>query len=391
MTPLRPPVAAVSPPPVASPPPPPHIIFCFLLSKFQHFPLAACCLALLLFAACAASPKPATPRPGAGAAAAAGTFEKAGLDPSLPAEWLKPPKDPYRLGPGDKVEIEILEVAGTRQECRVMPDGLLYYHTAPAQKADGLTLPELKTRLETSLKDFYRHPQVSIILRGANSRRVWVLGRVNTPGLYPLDAPMTVVEAISRAGGLFSSRFSGTTEELADLRHSFLVRKGAFVPVDFHALLRSGDTSQNIYLEDGDYIYLPSALSQEVYVMGAVQQPKAVGFMDQVTLVSAVSDAKGPLPGAWLERAVIVRGSLTEPTVAVVNLGAILAGKEPDVALQPRDIVWIPNSPWSGVAAYTRLILNAFTRTVAANEGGRAAVPDSSPIRSNLNLAPSAP
>lgn len=211
---------------------------------------------------------------------------------------------------------------------------------------------------------------------------------MNTPGLYALDNPTTILEVISRAGGLFTSRFSGTTEELADLHHSFLARNGEFLAVDFYKLLREGDLSQNIYLRDGDYIYLPSALSKEVYVLGAVKQPTSVGFADQVTLVSAIANAKGLLSAAYPERIVIIRGSLAQPAVATVNFNLILAGKEPDVALEPRDIVWVPNGPWERLERYTKLVINTFVRTVAANEGGHAAIPAPPPVQSAISINP---
>ena len=315
-------------------------------------------------------------------------FNQLPSDNKLPADLLMPAKEPFRLGSADKLDIEILQIGGTRENCIVMPDGNLYYNTLPAVQATGLTLPELKARLEEGLREYYRDPQVSIILREVRSQKVWVLGRVNTPGLYPLDNPTTVLEVIARAGGLFTSRFSGTTEELADLQHSFLVRNGEFVPVDFYKLLRNGDLSQNIYLRDGDYIYLPSALSKEVYVLGAVKQPTAVGFADQVTLVSAIANAKGLLPAAYRQRIVIIRGSLAKPAVATVNLDLILAGKDPDVALEPRDIVWIPNGPWERLERYTRLVISTFVRTVAANEGGNAAIKAAPPVQSSITINP---
>ena len=281
-------------------------------------------------------------------------FQKVALRASFPAGSLQPSREPFRLGIGDMVEIEQLGVPNTRQECRVMPDGMLYYQTVHGIKVTGVSLPDLKEQLQSALHEYYRSPQVSIILRNVSSQRVWVLGRVNTPGLYPLNGPTSVLEAIARAGGLFSSRFSGTTEELADLQHSFVVRNGEFLPVNFVKLLRQGDLSQNVYLKNGDYVYLPSALNSEVYVMGAVRMPKAVGFMDQVTLISAVAEAKGLLPQAFAQRAVIIRGSLVEPTIATVNLNRIMMGRDPDIALQPRDIVWIPNSPRDRVETYTR-------------------------------------
>lgn len=314
-------------------------------------------------------------------------FQKVSLHESLSADALKRPNELFRLGVGDMVEIEQLGAANTTQLCRVMPDGMLYYHTAAGMKVTGLTLPDLKAQLESALREYYRNPQVAVVLRNVSSQRVWVLGRVSTPGLYPLAGPTTVLEAIARAGGLFTSRFSGTSAELADLRHSFVVHNGEFVPVDFVKLLREGDLSQNVYLKDGDYVYLPSALNSEVYVMGAVRGPRAVGFMDQVTLVSAITAAKGLLPEAYAQRAVIIRGSLVAPSVATVNVNRIMTGKEPDIALEPRDIVWIPNSPWDRLETYTKTILNTFARTVAANQGARAASSTSTPVQPNLPIS----
>ena len=340
-------------------------------------------LFLLALGLCACSPLGKRFEPYSSSTVSKEGFETVKLEGGIKPEDLLPSKEPFRLGPGDKLEVEVLHEEGTLKQCWVMPDGKLYYMALQGQLVSNLKVLEVKVLLEKGLREFYKNPQVSVVLRGVSSRRVWILGRVNTPGLYPIESPMTVLEGISKAGGLFTSRFSGTTEELADLRHSFLIRKGEFMPVDFYKLIKEGDLSQNVYLQDGDYVYLPSALSQEVYVMGAVKQPKAIGFSDQVTLVSVIAGAGGLLPGAYAQRAVIVRGSLNEPTVATVNLNLILHGEQPDVALQPRDIVWIPNSPWERIENYAKLIINSFVKTVAANEGTHAA------SKSGQNVQPS--
>jgi len=188
-----------------------------------------------------------------------------------------------------------------------------------------------------------------------------------------LTGPTTIISAVAQAGGLFTSRFTGTTEELADLEHSFIVRNGQMLPVDFKKLLREGDLSQNIYLQPDDFIYLPSALSKEIYVLGAVMQPRPLGFMDDITLVGAIAKAQGPAPYAYLTHVVIIRGSLTAPKVAFVNYQRIITGGEPDIKLEPRDIIYIPNSPLETVERYIKLILDTYTRTAAINEGGRAA------------------
>lgn len=287
-------------------------------------------------------------------------------------ELLQPPKDPFRLGPGDRIEVEILGELGTRTSVAVGPDGFIYYDLADGLEVWGKTLAEVKSDMEQRLAKYYRQPRVTISLREVKSRRVWVLGRLNNSGVYSLSEPMTVIEAVAKAGGLFVSRMTGTTEELADLEHSFLIRNGEMMPVNFLSLLRKGDTTQNIYLHPDDFLYLPSALSQEVYVLGMVRGPRPLGFTESMTLGTAISKSLGPAPGAFLREVVIVRGALAEPRVALVNFQAIMTGQAPDVLLQPRDIVYVPEKPYKYPEKYAKMAVDTFVRTAAANEGGRA-------------------
>jgi len=106
-----------------------------------------------------------------------------------------------------------------------------------------------------------------------------------------------------------------------------------------------------------------------------------------MTLVSAIANASGAqkynwlspdMPGpftkdAFLSHVVIVRGSLAAPQVSVVDCAAIIKGGAPDVRLEPGDIVYIPNSPFTTLKRYLNLAVNTFVSTLAANEGVRAA------------------
>lgn len=288
-------------------------------------------------------------------------------------EWLKPPTEPFRLGPGDRIEIELFGLSSRREATFVCPDGKIYFDLLPGLDVWGLTLRETKARIEGELAAYYTHPQVTVTLREVRSKSVWVLGRLNRPGLYPLTGPMTVLDAVAQAGGLFASRFGGTTEELADLNHSFLVRGGELLPVDFQTLLRGGDMTQNIYLQPDDFLYLPSSLSREVYILGAVSSPRPLGFADDMTLAAALAKAQGVLPGACLTQIAVVRGSLAQPRIAIVDFTRIVTGQAADVRLEPHDIVFVPYSPYQTLERYAKLITDTFVRTVAANEGGRAA------------------
>jgi polysaccharide biosynthesis/export protein len=300
-------------------------------------------------------------------------------------ELLRPSEAPFTLGPGDRLEIELIGTPNSRAVTSVGPDGKIYYYLLPGTDVWGLTLAETRERLQNGLGKYVTNPQLTVTLREVASKHVWLLGRLKQPGVYAMAAPMSLLEAIALAGGTSSSGDLVTLQDLADLRHSFVMRQGQSVPVDFYRLLREGDTSQNIYLQSDDFVYIPSALAQQVYVLGAVPFPRAVPFTDGMTLVSAMANVAGATtvdwltPGtygvvadAYLSHVAIVRGSLSNPQLNVVDYGAIIKGTARDVRLEPGDIVYVPNSPFSTLKRYLNTIVNTFITTVAANEGIRA-------------------
>jgi polysaccharide export outer membrane protein len=300
-------------------------------------------------------------------------------------ELLQPSTAPFLLGPGDRMEIELLGTTNSRALTTVGPDGKIYYYLLPGTDVWGLSLAETRELLQKELGKYVTDPQISITLREVASKRVWLLGRLNRPGVYPMAAPMTLLEAISLAGGTANSSDVLALQDLADLHHSFVMRQGQSLPVDFSRLLHQGDTSQNIYLQPDDFVYVPSALSQQVYVLGAVATPRAVPYTDGMTLVSALASASGAMtmdwftpgtygvvPDAYLSHVAIVRGSLSEPQMSVVDYGSIIKGGARDVLLEPGDIIYVPNAPYATLKRYLNTIVNTFITTVAANEGIRA-------------------
>src|ERR1700722_838608 len=179
------------------------------------------------------------------------------IDPA----WLQPAQELFTLGPGDRVEIETLGEVPSKNTTIVGPDGKLYYDLLPGLDVWGLTLAQTKALIEKGFTQYVRNPpKVSVILREVASRHVWILGRVQVPGVYPMTGPMTLLEAVAMAGGTMSmtsyrdQEAAGVGEEVADLKHSFVVRQGKCLPVNFRRLLIDGDLSQNIYLESDDFV-----------------------------------------------------------------------------------------------------------------------------------------
>jgi polysaccharide export outer membrane protein len=321
------------------------------------------------------------------------------LDPAL----LQRPDNNFTLGPGDQLEIELLGDPSTHEQTRVGPDGKIYFYILPGLDVWGLTLPQARDLIEQELQKYVReHQQVAITLRGIQSKRIWLLGRFNNPGVYAMTGPTTLLEAISLAGGPSSASSYATfanisnaglddgsaTAEAADFRRSFVMRQGRLLPVDFDRLLHEGDLSQNIYLQPDDFIYLPSAMNEEVHVLGAVTQPRAVNFTNHLSLVQAIANAGGSIKDAYLSNVAIVRGSLVTPQIAVVDYKAVVHGDAQDVELQPNDIVYVPFTPYRTLERYANLILDTFVRTVGINEGARAISRRAGPVGVNLQIVP---
>jgi protein involved in polysaccharide export with SLBB domain len=287
------------------------------------------------------------------------------IDPQL----LQPDRNLFTLGPGDRIEIEIIGQPASRTEVAVGPDGKVYYDLLPGTDVWGLTIGQAKRQLETGLEKYTAGVQVSVTLRAVGSKYIWMLGSLDRPGTYPVTAPTTLLEAMSLAGGTRRAQSAASTVDVADLRHAFVIRKGTPMTVDFQRLLEQGDMTQNIYLQPDDFVYVPSGAAREVYLFGAVRNPRALPLSETPTLVAAMTAGGGTTRDAYISQVAIVRGSLTKPEIAVVNYQDILEGRAGDIPLEPRDIVFVPNSPYRFLRNYLDTVINTFIFTAAANEG----------------------
>ena len=301
------------------------------------------------------------------------------LDPSL----LRAPTNLFTLGPGDKLDIELADETNSLSTTVVGPDGKIYFNLLPGTDVWGLTLEQTQQLLEQEMRKYVRgRPLVNVTLRDVESKHVWLLGRFQQPGIYNMAAPTTLLEAIAAAGGPQS--FAGQRqiseggplgEDLADLQRSFIVRDNKMLPVDFYRLVDKGDISQNIYLKPDDFVYFAPAYAKEVYVLGAVTQPKPVQYVEGMTLMQAIAGAYGTVRDAWLAHVTIIRGSLSDPQCAFVNYYDVVKGKAPDVILQPNDIVYVPLTRYRYLRKYIDIALNTFVSSVAINAGTKLSQP----------------
>ena len=262
--------------------------------------------------------------------------------PDLPS-W----RERYTLGPGDMVNISFYGQSGLdRPGVRIAPDGTLRYLQVNSLRDSEMTIDEMREALEAELANYYRNPRLIITPWELKSKRYVILGKIIDKGVFTLDRPITLLEAIARSRGIETGLFEQSTVEIADMDRSFIMRRGERLDVDFSKLYFEGDLSQNVNLEPQDYIFLASNLSNEYYVFGAVAQPGAQGFSNRASIISAVTRREGFTEGSWKRRVLVIRGSLSDPQLFVVDVDAILKGLSPDFLLEPGDIVYVNNRPW---------------------------------------------
>ncbi|MFN0075196.1 MAG: SLBB domain-containing protein [Prosthecobacter sp.] len=265
------------------------------------------------------------------------------------------------LGAGDAVNIMMPGFEGLeRKDITIGPDGRLTYLQARDIQAAGLSVDQLREKLGIELKRYYRNARVVVTPSTFQSRKVYVLGKVVKKGAINLDRPLTLLEVIAEAGGLETGVYQQNTVEMADLSRSFVMRGQTRLPVNLEALMSRGDMTQNVRMEPGDYLYFPSANSNEIYVLGDVNAQGAQGLLAHTSVHSAIAQAGGFTSKAYTGRVLVIRGSLEQPQRIVVDMNDIMNARTKGFRLEPKDIVYIADRPWARAEELLDMAINAF-------------------------------
>jgi protein involved in polysaccharide export with SLBB domain/capsular polysaccharide biosynthesis protein len=266
------------------------------------------------------------------------------VSPKQRAQW----QQKLTLGPGDVLTFSLYgEPLLIAEQVPIGPDGRISYLEAHDIMAAGLTVDEFRDKLNEELGKYRRAPQAFVVPVAFKSKKYFVLGKVTQRGAFPLDRPTTLIEAVARARGMETGLAADRSMvELADLSRSFIARGGQKLPVDFEKLFNEGDLTQNVALEPNDYIYFPATDQKEVFVLGSVQNPGAYIYTTTSGAVGAIAARGGFTLRAWKNKLLVVRGSLDHPQTFVVDAASVLTGAQPDLKLQPHDIVYVSERPW---------------------------------------------
>jgi protein involved in polysaccharide export with SLBB domain/capsular polysaccharide biosynthesis protein len=295
------------------------------------------------------------------------------VTPAQRAAW----QQRLTLGPGDVMTLALWgEPTLTQTEVAIGPDGRISFAEAQDVLATGLTVDELRAKMNEELGKYRRAPQTMITPVAFRSKKYYMLGRVMTKGVYILDRPITVLEAVARAHGFETGLVERNIIGVADFSRSFLMRRGKRISLNFENLFQNGDLSQNLSIEPGDYIYFPGTNVKEVYVLGEVRLPGPTTYTPNLTLMAAISTRAGYTERAYKGRVLVVRGSLNKPETFAIETKDILAGKTPDFQLQPKDIIFVNSRPFIYAEELADLAVTAFLQSiVTATVGNQVILP----------------
>jgi polysaccharide export outer membrane protein len=219
-------------------------------------------------------------------------------------------------------------------------EGMVQFPYAGRLKLAGLTEDQARKLLTTKLAHYIRNPKVTLRVQSYRSKRVYVDGEVKNPGLLAInDIPMTLMEALNRAGGMLPT---------ADQSQISLTREGSTYRINLPQMVQKGVNPASIMLTSGDVVRVLSRDESKVFVSGEVNAPRALTMHNgRLTLNEALGETGGinPLSGDS-GQVYVVRKSTTEPVVYRLDAKqagalAIAEGFE----LHPKDVVYVAATP----------------------------------------------
>ena len=282
------------------------------------------------------------------------------------SQLLVPHPPPYTIGRGDILSIVVWDhpelaaggmtaaaassdaaVAVSGSTANIAQPGFAVDHQGRIQfpfagllPVEGLTEEQARALLTQKLAKYIANPNITLRVQAYRSKRVYIDGEVKSPGLQAInDIPMTLVEALNRAGGLLPS---------ADQSRIALERGDARYSINLRELVQKGINPGNVMLAPGDVVRVHSRDESKVFVSGEVVTPRALTMHNgRLTLNEALGETGGISPLSGDARQIYVVRKTPERT-RVFQLDARLTGSlamAESFELRPKDVVYVAASP----------------------------------------------
>jgi polysaccharide export outer membrane protein len=252
-----------------------------------------------------------------------------------------------RIGPNDLIAVAVYDSPELTRTVRVGPDGLIRLPMLRQRiQAEKLLPVELEAAIADALsaEELLVDPVVTVTIAEYHSRPISVAGAVRNPVTFQAAGPVTLLDALTRAGGLSPEAGSeilvSRTQTGEDGQAAALVQR---IPVK--SLIDSADPEVNLSMSGGEEIRVPDV--GKIYVVGNVQKPGAfpVQSGSETTVLQMLALAEGLTPFASNQAYIYRLDSATGTKNEIqIPLSKVLGRKSNDVPLQPNDIFYIPDN-----------------------------------------------
>ncbi|NGX34712.1 MAG: hypothetical protein K1060chlam1_01065 [Candidatus Anoxychlamydiales bacterium] len=225
-------------------------------------------------------------------------------------------------------------------------------------KVENLSIKEAKEKIQKRYLDEIEDIEVFVSFKEKKANKVEVAGLVNA--LVPIDAKMRLFDVLIKA----------SLPASANLFKSYVLRDNSFLPVDLYKLMKEGDMSQNIYMENNDKIYIAEGTSSKIYVLGEVHKQGAVNILDgKISLKDAIAEAGGVSLTADKSFIQIFRANVQDPKIYLLNFKHIIELPSASLNLIEGDIVLVGSTIISDWNKFVNQILPSISIFDSAYRG----------------------
>ena len=236
------------------------------------------------------------------------------------ANQLKAP-DNYILGIGDEISIAIWGYSDFNGAFTIDEGGAINPKLVGRIYLKGLTFKDAKGIVAGKFKNVYdlANSQIDITLTFSRVITVNIVGEVNNPGAFTIPAINTAFNALVTVGGIRS---------IGSVRKIYVKRGGQTIKtLDVYEYLMNPDSKQDFFLENNDYIFVPSS-GRVVKIVGQVKRPHGYELIEKENLESIINYAGGFDAGAYRKRIQVKRFSNSEETVIDINYDSLQITKK---------------------------------------------------------------
>ena len=294
--------------------------------------------------------------PGAPATVASGSVPQLTPSPTSQLKAFQPDEnEEYTLGGGDEINIQVAGRPELSGKYMVGPDGRISLPTAGTLDLSNMTREQAADAVNKAYSQYYNTISASVSIDKYGSNRVLIVGAVEHPGIMTFDQTPTLLEAVTRAGGLQAqvtptgraatpgqSAGESIPEECTIYRQS---AKGQQVlTVKLRELLTSGNPLADLRLRRNDKIVVPDPHDRFVSVLGEVKLPGPVVLTHTSTLPSVIAQAGGLTENAGTNATVAIVDPVTQKKRFVKFKELLTPEGVNEVALKPGEIIYVPKS-----------------------------------------------